>query len=141
MLERQELSQLVLLSDSWVLAALDDDSRLELAASGELVRVGAGDVIVRQGEPGDTFFLVKSGRVRVTAEAEDRTTEVAVLGRGSCFGEMALLTGAPRSATVVAAEPCEVVMYRRADIDRALASNPAVRQALDVLARRRKTAH
>jgi len=139
MLDRHEVAQLVLLSDSYVLSALEDDARLELAASGDVMKHGTDDVIVKQGDVGDAFFLVKSGRVRVTVEADGKTTEMAVLGRGSCFGEMALLTGSPRSATVSAAEPCEVVMYRRGDIDRVLAKNPAVRQALDVLAKRRSS--
>jgi CRP-like cAMP-binding protein len=137
MLDREEIKQLVLLSDSYVLSALDDNDRLDLAVCGEALTFRSGDVIVRQGEAGDAFFLVKVGRVRVSAEREGRSTEVAVLGRGMCFGEMALLCGTPRSATVGAAEDCEVVRYRKSDIDAVLARNPALRQALDVLARRR----
>ena len=140
MINREEVAQLILLSDSYVLSALDDEARLDLAASGEVVSYGADDIIVRQGDIGDSFFLVKTGRVRVTVDSEGTTTEVAILGRGSCFGEMALLTGMPRSATVTAAEPCKVVVYHRGDLDRVLAKNPTVRQALDVLARRRQTA-
>jgi len=140
MFDPGEVAQLVLLSDSYVLSALDDQERLDLASSGEPVRFAAGQVIVRQGEIGDAFYLVKSGRVRVTAERDGQTSEVAVLSRGSCFGEMALLSGARRTATVTAAEPCEVFVYRKADLDRVLANNPAVRQALDVLTRRRQAA-
>jgi putative ABC transport system ATP-binding protein len=68
----------------------------------------AGAVIVRQGDPGDKFYVIKSGTVDVIVEDAGKRRTVATLGKGSFFGEAALLTGAPRNATVVAKEDLEV---------------------------------
>jgi putative ABC transport system ATP-binding protein len=68
----------------------------------------AGAVIVRQGDPGDKFYVIKSGSVDVIVEDGAGRRTVASLGKGNFFGEAALLTGAPRNATVVAKEDLEV---------------------------------
>jgi putative ABC transport system ATP-binding protein len=68
----------------------------------------AGTVIVRQGDPGDKFYVIKTGTVDVIVEDAGTRRTVATLGKGNFFGEAALLTGAPRNATVVAKEDLEV---------------------------------
>jgi CRP-like cAMP-binding protein len=62
----------------------------------------AGTLIVRQGDAGDSLFVVSQGSARVYDGSENEDQSYGSLGPGSCFGEMALLTGAPRSASVVA---------------------------------------
>jgi len=69
----------------------------------------AGEVIIREGEPGDTFFLVQSG----AAEVSRRGRNVARLGPGDFFGEVALITSEPRSATVRATEPTALLTLSR----------------------------
>ena len=69
---------------------------------------GAGQIIVRQGEAGDSMFLIGAGEARVTLEPSGQ--EVARLGAGTYLGEMSMLTGDPRSATVSAVTDC--VLYR-----------------------------
>jgi putative ABC transport system ATP-binding protein len=69
----------------------------------------AGAVIVRQGDPGDKFYIVKSGSVDVIVDDGAARRTVATLGKGDFFGEAALLTGAPRNATIVAKE--DLVVY------------------------------
>ncbi|MGH9372463.1 MAG: cyclic nucleotide-binding domain-containing protein, partial [Vicinamibacterales bacterium] len=80
--------------------ALSDQQRAEVAASTVTRMYGNGEAIVRQGDPGDSMYVVCSGRVSVLLEPERR--EVATIETGGYFGEMSLLTGEPRSATVVA---------------------------------------
>ena len=64
-----------------------------------------GEQIVRQGEPGDRFYLIEAGRVSVRrTEGDSAPRELATLGPGQYFGEAALLTGEPRNATVLATE-------------------------------------
>ncbi|HZS01100.1 MAG TPA: cyclic nucleotide-binding domain-containing protein [Chloroflexota bacterium] len=66
----------------------------------------AGAVIIRQGDPGDRFYLVRRGRVAISRRLDDGTEHVlAEQGPGEYFGEMALLSDAPRTATVRALEP------------------------------------
>ena len=73
-----------------------------------LERFSAGAVITRQGDPGDKFYVVRSGRVDILVDSGAGAKQVATLGKGDFFGEAALLTGAPRNATVAAKEDLEV---------------------------------
>ena len=87
---RHELSQARLFRH---LGATERDVLLENFVP---VTAPSGRVIVREGEPGDRFYVVRSGEVRVTRGG----AEVARLGPGEAFGETALLLGVPRTATV-----------------------------------------
>ena len=95
-----------------VLAGLEPGERRELAERSIERLYGAGETIVREGEPGASMFVVCTGRVRVTLAPDGR--EVAAMGEGGFFGEMSLLTGAARTATVSAATEC-VLMEVTAD--------------------------
>ena len=96
---------------------LTEPQRARFAAATELRTYGDGEVIVRQGEPGDSMFVVSSGTVRVVVEPDRR--EVATIEPGGYFGEMSLMTGEPRSATVVARGETKVLELR-ADLFREL---------------------
>lgn len=98
---------------------LDDQERLQLVTSGRLHLFGAGERIVRQGDAGQSMFVVLGGRVRVTIEPSGH--EVAVTSAGGVFGEMSMLTGDPRTATVTAAVDTELL-----EIDAALFRERAV---------------
>jgi len=75
------------------------------------VKAVPGDEIIRQGEPGDRFYVVRSGR---TQAVEDGRV-VREFGRGDAFGQMALLLDVPRLATVRALEPTELLALEAAD--------------------------
>ena len=68
-------------------------------------RHDAGDVIFSIGDPGDTFYVVRSGTVRLRVDGQT----LEEVGPGGVFGEMALLDHEPRSATAIAASDCELV--------------------------------
>ena len=72
-----------------------------------MLTFGAGEAIVRQGDEGRSAYVICRGRVRVSLDPGD--TELAVLDSGAYFGEMSLLTGEPRAATVRAIDDCEVL--------------------------------
>jgi small-conductance mechanosensitive channel/CRP-like cAMP-binding protein len=84
-----------------VLAALDETHRQQLAGAAIERLYTNGERVVGEGDPGASMFVVASGRVRVTVGEPPR--EVAVIERGGLFGEMSLLTGQARTATVTAA--------------------------------------
>jgi putative ABC transport system ATP-binding protein len=92
-------------------------------------RFARGDVIVRQGEVGETFYLVRSGSVDVTRRAGTAGPEdhVTTLGPGACFGERALIEDELRNASVVAAEEVEVYILTKIDFWRLLAQIPNFR--------------
>ena len=76
----------------------------------------AGETIIREGEPGEEFFLISDGEVDVVRADH----EVARLGRGEFFGEVALISGEPRNATVVATEPLDTFVLGKADFQSAV---------------------
>jgi len=71
--------------------------------------VGTGTVIIRQGEVGDKFYIIRKGTVEIEILRQGHTTTVAKLGPGEFFGEIALLRDEPRNATVRALEPVELL--------------------------------
>jgi putative peptide zinc metalloprotease protein len=85
----------------------------------------AGEPVVRQGDVGDALYLLRSGEVAVELERPGSATHnLATLAPGACFGEQALLTGEPRSATVRALTPVEVLRLDRADFMQIVQEHP-----------------
>ncbi len=85
-----------------------------------------GQVILRQGEEGDSLFVVVSGRVRIyTLSLDGHELSVWICDSGDFFGEMALLNGEPRSASAEAMEPTELLVLHRRAFHSHLLSNPA----------------
>jgi hypothetical protein len=98
-------------------ARLSEEQRREIAAASTIRLFGDDEAIVRQGAPGQSMFVVCAGAAAVVLEPERR--EVAVIAKGGYFGEMSLLTGDPRSATVLARGDTSVLELD-ADVFRAL---------------------
>lgn len=88
-------------------AALPPELRREVASAADHVVYGAGETVVRQGEPGQSMFVVATGTVSVVIEPA--RNEVARIQAGGYFGEMSLLTGEPRTATVLAVDDIAVI--------------------------------
>ena len=120
------------------LSLLSDDVRALVAASFEPVSFPFGAVIVREGDLGDAFYVVARGTARVVRSGE-RGDEVAlnILRAGDCFGEMALLEGTPRSATVRATGPVEAIRLERGVFLALTRSNPEVRAMFEAIGRQR----
>jgi CRP-like cAMP-binding protein len=83
-----------------IFASLTVEQRAALARDTVTRKYGGGEAVVREGEPGDSMYVVTSGKVSVLVAPDRR--EVATIEKGGYFGEMSLLTGEPRTATVVA---------------------------------------
>lgn len=98
--------------------------------------VAAGTAIVRKGEPGDTMYFLVSGEVTV-----EIAPQPVVLAPGSFFGEMALLFGAPRSATVVATQPSVLLVLDVADLRELAGRRPELINLIETEARRRREAN
>jgi cAMP-dependent protein kinase regulator len=100
---------------------LPDEAHEEIAGHVRLLRIDRGQTLVRQGERGDRFFVVRSGTFEVTRVEDDGTERtIRKVPRGRSFGEVALLEGTPRMATVRALEPSEVFALDKGTFDRAL---------------------
>src|SRR5258708_38590488 len=102
----------------------------ELIGHLRMIRVQKGYEIIKQGDPGDAFYLIASGKVSVVRKKSFLKSKIAELGPDEFFGEMALISNEPRNATVVAEEVTELFILQRYDFDKILMKNPAIAQEL-----------
>lgn len=99
----------------------------------------AGERIIEEGAPGDSFFLIDNGEVQVSKKMGGFPRELARLMEGQFFGEMALLTGEPRAATVVAASDVDLFVLDKSGFRNIIAANPEIAVDMSsILAERRE---
>jgi CRP-like cAMP-binding protein len=96
-------------------------------------RYRQGEVVIQEGDVGEEMFFLESGRVQVTQAEGPRTLLLAELAAGDLFGEMALLTSSPRSASVVALTDIDVWVLSKSDFDAVVAAYPNLGLALSRL--------
>ncbi len=94
-------------------AGLDDAELARLAAVADTVELEAGDVLIREGDAGDALFVVLDGELAVTKRSGKVDVPLAVVGPGEVQGELAVLEGRPRTATVRAVGPATLLRLRR----------------------------
>ena len=98
-----------------------------------------GELVIRAGDPGSSMFVLHNGRVQVQVNENGRSRTVATLNEGDFFGEMALFTGEPRTANVVAVEETEVLEIGHAAMKRVFDNNPDLVESLSfIMAERRQ---
>ncbi|HXT60827.1 MAG TPA: ATP-binding cassette domain-containing protein [Pirellulales bacterium] len=102
----------------------------EVADKMALEQHAAGSTVIRKGDPGDKFYLIREGRAEVVAGDEAHPRRVATLGVGDFFGEAALLTGAPRNATVRALEDLELYALGKQDFDAVIEASASFKEEL-----------
>ncbi len=99
---------------------LDPAERAEVVRIMEVQRLTDGEEIFHEGDPGDAWYVILEGGARVLKDADGGPRELAVLKRGACVGEMAILDGEGRSATVKAIGPLTLLRFRRARFEKLL---------------------
>ncbi|HYG22448.1 MAG TPA: mechanosensitive ion channel family protein [Verrucomicrobiae bacterium] len=117
---------------------LSDEELDALLPRGRIVHFGQGEKLIEQGDEGQSMFILVEGQANVMVERNEFQTQVASLSSGDCFGEMSLLTGERRSATVVATKDCEVVEISKAVVAKSLKSNPELLHKLSELLAQRQ---
>jgi CRP-like cAMP-binding protein len=116
-----------------VMQRLPEREKQALAALLTATYAQPGEILCREGDPGDYFYIIVSGE----AEVRKGRRVVTTLGAGEIFGEMSLLTGEPRSATVVACTPMELYQLTQENFGQVLTRSPHLAWALSrTLARR-----
>ena len=108
--------RIALLRSVWLFSACDDDELARIAALSRPREVELGVAVTRQGEPGEEFFVVVEGE----ADADVDGDVVGTIGAGGFFGEMALLDGGDRVATVTATTPMKLLVLDRHDFNEML---------------------
>jgi MFS family permease len=122
--------EIALLRSLRIFRALPPPALEGLARSLEPVVLAAGEVLIREGEPGDHFYAIADGRLQVTIGG----TPVATNVRGDGIGEIALLYGVPRTATVTAASPATIFALSREDFLTAVAGHTPTGRAAAAVA-------
>lgn len=118
-------------ADSKLFAMLDPAGQQRLTAAAVKVSFASGDTIMTEGETGEAFFVVVAGSVRVTADDYGSERHLASLGSGAVFGEIAALTGEPRTATVRAETAVTALRFDRAMVMSVLKDYPKVHGMLN----------
>ena len=127
------------------LSAVDIFAPLSVEETGMLAQAAVrhvfapGEMVIRAGDPGSSMFVVHNGKVRVQVNDNGRPRTVATLNEGDFFGEMALFTGEPRTANVVALEETEVLEIGHGAMKRLFDTNPDLVESLSfIIAERRQ---
>ena len=104
----------------------------------ELASYGPGDILITEGDPGTSLFVITSGTVRAfVRQADGKNKLVREMGEGSFFGEIAVLSGKPRTATVTAKTDVEALILERRILDDICKTHPSVRTTLQKFAAER----
>lgn len=136
---------LTFLLDTPMFGGLDPSELSQIVHIMQVQHLRTGQVLFAEGTPGDAWYVLYDGEVEVQKDPGDGERVIATLGPRACFGEMAILDGSPRSATVVAARTCTVFRFPRADFlglleaDNLAAYKLVYQMALVLVARQRQT--
>jgi CRP-like cAMP-binding protein len=117
-------------SNARVLRMLDHDGRRRLIDASEAITIKDKECVVREGEPGDALYIIVDGIASVVIDDMGATKPVAELTDGAFFGEMAVITEQPRSATVIARGDLSVLKIPKEAVLRILDDYPKLRETI-----------
>ena len=140
--KQEEAKELIgLLAQCDLLRHLPAEEIEELLPSVHTRHLVAGEIVFHVGDPGDALYIVARGKVEVVTDSPGSESgagkSIAELGAGHAFGEMALLSGGPRTATVWSVTETELLAISREDFERLIASDPAMASAVKRLSHER----
>lgn len=131
--DRREIASL--LRGSRLLEDLDEAALDEIAHAAKTVHIRGGETLFEEGAVGDSVYIVATGRLRAFTGDTERPRILREIGRGENVGEMSLLTGEPRTASVIAVRDTEAIRLGRSEFLRALEAHPgAMRRLVQMLA-------
>jgi hypothetical protein len=116
---------------------LADDEREALIKEMEGETHDEGGVILSEGDAGSSMYVIVAGEVKVYTRGKSGAIYLARLGEGDFFGEVSMLTGKPRTATITASQRTELLRLDKAKLDSVLQRHPGVRKVLDAFYKRR----
>ncbi len=135
--EKLTAAQAILRRDP-LFSCLDDEQLKGLLEKSDAKHFGRGEKVIEEGSEGDSMFVLLRGAAQVFVSKNGTEIQVGSLRQGDCFGEMSLLTGEPRTATVQAERDCEVLEIAKSDMATLLEESPDCLEQLSGLLARRK---
>ena len=118
---------------SHLFKGLEKEDLTRLYEAGRLLRFKASQAVVREGDPGIDMYIIMTGTVKVVSGLPKAPVELAQLKRGAFFGEVSVLTGRPRTATVLAIDDVELIAFDRQALEPILRKYPRVRKLMQVV--------
>ncbi len=120
-----------------ILAPFSEETLHQLAERGRSQIYGKHEMLVRQGDQDSSFYIILSGRVTVFTEMDNRRTDIGSFEAGSYFGEIALLTGQKRTASVMATEETEALVISKRIFAPLMEENPELAVTLSEILKKR----
>jgi CRP-like cAMP-binding protein len=122
-----------------IFTPLDREDLVNIASQIKVLELPSESLIIREGDSGNSLFVITIGEVAVQIEREgDDPLELARLSEGICFGEMSLLTGEPRTASVVSTAECQLIEVPKKALEPVIRSRPELgRQLAEIMAHRK----
>ncbi len=123
-----------------VFEGVPPEARMALADKFRLKTYESGTEVVKEGESGDVFYLIRSGHVKISTRGmrnQGEPVELGAMGEGSFFGEVSLLTDKPRTATVIAEDGLELMELTREDFRTIVADFPSVLKVVEAYQKQR----
>src|SRR5437867_546484 len=136
--QEDEAEALSILRGEPLFGCLSEEQLNQLVGQARLNIFGRGEPVIEEGSPGDSMFVLLRGAANVFVSKNGSTIQVATLNAGDCFGEMSLLTGEPRSATVRAEADCYVMEIGKPVMGEVLRDAPGCLEKLSELLAQRK---
>src|SRR5947208_3072742 len=136
--QEDQAEALSILREEPLFSCLSDEQLNQLVTQARLNYFGRGEPVIEEGAAGDSMFVLLRGAANVSVSKNGSTIQVATLNAGDCFGEMSLLTGEPRSATVRADGDCYVMEIGKPIMAEVLRDAPGCLEKLSELLAQRK---
>src|SRR5207245_5290930 len=136
--QEDQAEALSILREEPLFSCLSDEQLNQLVTQARLNYFGRGEPVIEEGSPGDSMFVLLRGAANVSVSKNGSTIQVATLNAGDCFGEMSLLTGEPRRATVRADGDCYVMEIGKPIMAEVLRDAPGCLEKLSELLAQRK---
>ncbi len=109
-----------------IFSELHTEDLRAIAAIGQVVRFERNELIVKEGDPGDSMFIIKTGLVRVTKGSGRDQVQLAMLSIADCFGDMVLFEDMLRSASCYSEEPCQLLKFQRDAMVEVILQHPCI---------------
>jgi tetratricopeptide (TPR) repeat protein len=112
-------------------SSFSQDELIAVMQGLRLLSFEPGDIVISEGDAGDSLFVIASGIAKAFVRRDGKQKLARAMGEGTFFGEISILSGKPRTATVTAATSCELLELDKATLDGITAKHPNVRQVLE----------